>query len=148
MSWFQRPDWNYSIFFWLIDTLSQEYKVNARNNSLCDRALKQVLSCEADRLGELTVEKVANGLKVSQSYLTRMFRRQRNCPLREYILREKMVRSALLLVSDPDLTVKQLSEKMGYLDYNYFVSIFKSHFGISPGKYRKCKYPGDEFLQK
>ena len=111
--------------------------------SLCDRALERVLTCEADQLGDLTVEKIAQALKVSQSYLTRLFRKQRDCSLKDYLIREKMVRTAFLLISEPGLTVKQLSAKMGYLDSNYFAGVFKNYFGISPGKYRKCKENGD-----
>lgn len=107
--------------------------------SLCDRALEHVLTCEADQLGDLTVEKIAQTLEVSQSYLTRLFRKQRECSLKDYLIREKMVRTAFLLIREPGLTVKQLSEKMGYLDSDYFAGVFKNYFGISPGKYRKCK---------
>ncbi|UCH95203.1 MAG: helix-turn-helix transcriptional regulator [Candidatus Aminicenantes bacterium] len=113
--------------------------MKGNKSSLCVRAVEYMLTRKDEEFGELTVAKIARALKVSQSYLDRLFRLQRNFPLREYFLREKMVRSVILLTGESDLTIKQLSEKVGFLDCNYFIYIFKNHFGISPARYRECK---------
>jgi AraC-like DNA-binding protein len=110
-----------------------------KRDFLCDLAIEFVLTQKNEKLGELSVEKIARELDVSRSYLARIFKRERNFSLKEYLLREKMIRSALLLVNEPQMTVKELSQKIGFLDTDYFAIIFKKYFGISPGRYRECK---------
>jgi AraC-like DNA-binding protein len=110
-----------------------------KKDFLCDLAIEFVLTQKNEKLGELNVEQIARELNVSRSYLARIFRRERNFSLKEYLLREKLIRSTLMLVMEPQLTVKELSEKIGFLDTDYFAHIFKKYFGISPGRYRECK---------
>ncbi len=110
-----------------------------KKDFLCDLAIEFILTRKLEELGELTVEKIAGELKVSQSYLSRLFKRERDISLKEYLSREKMVRAASLLMNEPQITIKKLSGKMGFLDANYFAYVFKRHYGVSPGRYRECK---------
>ncbi len=110
-----------------------------KKDLLCDLAIEYVLTQKNEKLEELNVEQIAHELNVSRSYLARIFKRERNFSLKEYLLREKMIRSTLLLVKEPQMTIKELSEKIGFLDTDYFAHIFKKYFGISPGRYRECK---------
>ena len=113
--------------------------MKTKSELLCNRAIEYVLTRKDEDFGDLTVSAVARALEVSQSYLARTFRRERDCSIKEYLLREKMLRSALLLINKPQLTVRRLAEIMGFQDINYFNRVFKSNFGISPGRYRECK---------
>lgn len=110
-----------------------------KKDFLCDLAIEFILAQKNEKLSELSVEQIAQELNVSRSYLARIFKRERNFSLKEYLLREKMIRSTILLVKEPQMTVNELSEKMGFLDTDYFAHIFKKYFGISPGRYRECK---------
>jgi len=113
--------------------------MKTRRDLLCDRAMEYVLTRKVEDLGDLTVAKIAKALKVSRSYLARTFKSERDFSIKEYLFREKMLRSALLLMNKPQLTIRQISEMIGFLDANYFAHIFKKYFGISPGKYRDSK---------
>ena len=110
-----------------------------KKNELCDRVVEFVLTRDIDELAALTVADIARTFNVSQSFLNRKFKQERNFPLREYLFREKMNRSALLLREDAGLTVKNVADIMGFQDYDYFTYIFKNHFGVPPGRYRECK---------
>jgi AraC-like DNA-binding protein len=110
-----------------------------KKDLLCDLAIEFILTRDLEELGELTAVKIARELKISWSYLARIFKRERNISLREYLLREKMVRAASLLIDEPQITIKKLSEKMGFEDANYFAYVFKKYYGVSPGRYRDCK---------
>jgi len=48
-----------------------------------------------------------------------------------------MDRAKALLLGDPDLSISQVAQACGYDDYNYFISVFTQHMGISPGRFRK-----------
>lgn len=111
-----------------------------KKNQLCDKVVEYLLTRKVEELASLTVAEIARAFNVSQSFLNRKFKLERNYPLREYLFREKMVRSALLLTEEEGLTVKEVSQIMGFLDLDYFTYIFKNHFGVSPGRYRDCKH--------
>lgn len=115
-----------------------------KKDFLCNLAMEFVLTRKIEELGELTVAGIAQELNVSQSYLSRVFKQERNFSLGKYLLREKMMRAAILLSREPQMTIKELSEKMGFLDADYFAYVFKKYFGISPGRYRESKKRGDQ----
>jgi AraC-like DNA-binding protein len=101
--------------------------------------MEVVLTRKIEELGELTVAGIARELNVSRSYLSRVFKRERDFSLGKYLFREKMTRCAILLTKEPQMTIKELSEKLGFLDADYFAYVFKKYFGISPGRYREYK---------
>jgi two-component system response regulator YesN len=44
---------------------------------------------------------------------------------------------AELLLNNSGAYIQDIAEQCGFLDTNYFVRLFKRHFGISPGDFRK-----------
>lgn len=110
-----------------------------KKKELCDKVVEFVLTRNVEELASLTVAEIARRFNVSQSFLNRKFKQERNSPIREYLFREKMSRAALLLLENAGLTIKDVSEKMGFQDNDYFTYVFKNHFGVPPGRYRECK---------
>lgn len=110
-----------------------------KKSELCDRVVEFVLTRENDELATLTVAEIARRFNVSQSFLNRKFKKERSFPVRVYLFREKMARSALLLSENEELTIKEVSMQMGFSDNDYFAYVFKNHFGVPPGRYRECK---------
>ena len=41
------------------------------------------------------------------------------------------------LVETPQMSIKDISEKVGYQDTSYFFTIFKSHEGITPSEFKR-----------
>jgi two-component system response regulator YesN len=110
-----------------------------KKESLCDMAMEVILTRKLNALDSLTTTGIAEALDVSPSYLARCFKSERNFSLKEYLLREKMMRAVSLLLSEPSLTIKEIALKLGFLDTGYFSQTFKKYVGTSPGRYRKCK---------
>ena len=54
----------------------------------------------------------------------------------DYIIRQKLDLAKNMLSSD-EMSLRNISEKLGYQDYNYFSRLFKRHYGISPMKMKK-----------
>lgn len=115
-----------------------------KRDFLCNLAMEFVLTRKIEELGELTVAGIAQELNVSRSYLSRAFKKERDFSLGKYLLREKMMRAATLLSGESQMTIKELSRKMGFLDADYFAYVFKKYFGISPGRYRESKKRGNQ----
>jgi hypothetical protein len=71
--------------------------------------------------------------------LSRKFKALQGETLAEYLTREKMIRSAFILGSETDLTLRELAERMGFCNSQYFNRAFKKCFGLTPGRYRAFK---------
>jgi len=52
-------------------------------------------------------------------------------------IRKKRLEKAKLLIKTTEMKIPEISNAVGFSDYNYFLRVFKKQFGISPKKYRK-----------
>ena len=84
----------------------------------------------------LSVQDIANLFYVSPTYLSRIFKKEVNCSIIEYINKERIKRSTVLL-RDTDLQIHNISYLVGVDDFNYFSRLFKKHMGKTPSQYRK-----------
>ena len=107
-----------------------------KKKSFTERVVE--LSCRDHELGALSVSKIAVRFQVSESFLHRQFR-MNQYTIGKYLFRERMFRAALLISSKRDLTIKSLSEGLGFDDYDYFRRVFRRFFGVAPSQYRRCK---------
>lgn len=85
----------------------------------------------------LTIKMLADHFAVSRCHLSRVFHAARGMTLNTFIKRQKLLRAEHMLNGDDGMTVKELALRLGYSDYQYFISRFKEHWGESPGRYRK-----------
>lgn len=81
------------------------------------------------------VEAVCEALGISQSLLYRCCRRVMSCSPIQVITRYKL-QHARTLLHQPDMTVAEVAEAIGYDPY-YFSNQFKKQFLVSPSEYRK-----------
>jgi len=76
------------------------------------------------------LQKVSNMSKIS---LTRMFKRELGISPMEYVIRERLNKAKQLLQLTK--SVKESCFASGFNDVNYFVRLFKSREGVTPGMY-------------
>lgn len=105
--------------------------------NLSDRVVEFVLNCPSDEFQNLTVTKIASTFNVNRCYLSRKFRNDKDFTLCDFLIREKLSRSVGVLRQDSDITIRELSSRMGFSNTNYFIQIFKSYYGTPPGRYRE-----------
>lgn len=84
---------------------------------------------------DLSIAEIANKIEVSQTYLTRLFKRNLKMTFVEYLTNVR-IKNAIILMRDPTLTLSEVAELVGYNTKHYFSNIFKRHVGISPQDYR------------
>lgn len=108
-----------------------------KKNNLSDRVLEFVLNCSHDEFQNLNVTKIAAVFQVNRCYLSRKFKHDKDFTLCEFLLREKLSRSVGLLRENNDLTIKEISVRMGFSNPNYFIQIFRNYYGAPPGRYRE-----------
>lgn len=102
-----------------------------------ENVIKFILSRSDDELGELTVKKATSILKTSRSHIYHAFHDEMNITPGQYLCNIKNLRSAVLLETDRLKTIKQISRELGFSSSDYFIRVFKEHFGTTPGKYRE-----------
>jgi two-component system response regulator YesN len=85
--------------------------------------------------GDITLENTAARFFVSKEYLSRAFKAESGRCFSDY-LTELRMRKAYELLLTYKLPIKEIVERVGYIDTAHFYKVFKKHFGISPGKMR------------
>ncbi len=85
---------------------------------------------------KITVHELTALLGVSQPYLYKIFYDRFNMSVKKYIILFKH-NYAKKLLSDTELTVKEVANSTGYDDSLVFSKVFKLNEGVSPSEYRK-----------
>lgn len=83
---------------------------------------------------DLSVKGVADALFLNRVYLNRVFRKENNMSISQYIILQRMTLAARLL-ENPDLTAASIAERVGYKDYSHFTKSFSNFYGCSPTNY-------------
>lgn len=73
---------------------------------------------------------------LSKEYLSRQFKEEFGCGIYGYVLKVRMER-AKEMISDANIKIHSISERLGYRDNNYFSKAFKTFYGVSPSEYRE-----------
>lgn len=76
-------------------------------------------------------------MHLSPQHLCKLFRKYTGSRPFSYLAKLRISKSRELMQCDRSLTIQQLAEAVGYHSYPYFIRVFKSLEGISPGEYRK-----------
>ena len=84
---------------------------------------------------KLTLDQVADNFGYSKYYINRVFKQQYKRTIIDYHIRCR-IEQAKILLAHQDISVKKISETLGYSDANYFTWCFKKVEGVSPVKYR------------
>ena len=88
-----------------------------------------------EHLGEtLTIEDVCEYTGFSVNTVKRIFRQQVDCGAIHYFLKLK-IKEAKRLLGETDLTVTQISDRLGFSGVHYFSKTFKRFVGVSPREY-------------
>jgi AraC family transcriptional regulator len=90
----------------------------------------------ADPCQPVSVRRLASELEVHPVYLARAFRRRFGCRISEYAQRLRAQHAAHLL-AQTGLPLASLAVDAGFADQPHLCRVFKTHFGITPGRYRQ-----------
>ncbi|MCP4214251.1 MAG: helix-turn-helix transcriptional regulator [bacterium] len=104
--------------------------------TITENVVRHILECTTPRLKEITIDDLARDFNISKTSLNRKFQQKVNTSPGRYILREKLMRAARLMDRRNGLTVKEVSQQLGFCTCDYFIQVFKSYYGIPPHQYR------------
>ncbi|WP_080837972.1 response regulator transcription factor [Cohnella massiliensis] len=94
----------------------------------------------------ITLRDLAELLHVNASYFSVLFKEQTGLTFSEYLTRRRMQRAKELLAGTR-LSVNEIAERTGYQTAKYFVKVFRSLEGASPGQYRRSVAESEETIQ-
>ena len=84
---------------------------------------------------EITVSGLCNYFGISRTSFYELSSQCLDCSVMQYIKRIR-VEKAKKLLQETELSITQISEQIGVMDYNYFMRVFKKETGISCKEYR------------
>lgn len=91
---------------------------------------------QAYAMPNLTLQDVADQVRVSPAYLSKLLKKEVGLSFIDYLTKMRIQR-AMLFMNDPGYKVYEIAEKVGYNSQHYFSNAFKKITGISPMSYRK-----------
>ena len=114
----------------LTETASQS---GISNISYCRKAFEYV---QEHITLPIAVEDIASSLNISYAHLSRIFKKQTNMTLIEYINREKVKKMEEFLWRKK-LSSAELAQSVGITDEKYALRLFKKYTGLTVGAYTK-----------
>ncbi|WP_251207904.1 helix-turn-helix domain-containing protein [Acetatifactor aquisgranensis] len=85
---------------------------------------------------DLSVVFLADHVHLSVNYLRNVFKENTGDSLSSYITQKKLALICNLLLNT-DMSLSEISDKLGFSTKNYFFTFVKKHTGMTPGDYRK-----------
>ncbi len=115
--------------------------------NLPEQVIIYIMNLRMEQLREITVDELTRKFQVSKPTLIEKFKIEKGFTPGQFILREKMNRSIIIMEKSPHLTIKRLTKMMGFCSCDYFIRVFKEHFGLSPNHYKviRCSGPASIF---
>lgn len=86
---------------------------------------------------EFTVDKLADELNQSRSYVFKRMKALKGITPADFILGARLRKAASLLLENVDLQVEEVAFQVGFGSGRYFSKVFKEYFNMSPSQYRK-----------
>lgn len=86
---------------------------------------------------KLSLQFIANMFFFNPAYLGRVFKNYTGLSFNDFLI-ECKIEKAVKLLESKKYKVYEISEKVGYADYDHFCRVFKSKKGCTPSEYKAC----------
>lgn len=84
----------------------------------------------------LSLDIIAEEVKLTPNYLSRIFREKTGTSLVDY-LKDLRIKKAIDLLSDISVYIYEIARRVGFEDTSYFCTVFKKTVGLTPSQYRE-----------
>ncbi|MBQ4527347.1 MAG: helix-turn-helix domain-containing protein [Clostridia bacterium] len=117
-----------------IRTLLEKYSNEEKSTNSLIENIKSYIKSNLE--SELEIGSVAKIFHFNPKYLGRLFKKETNTSISEYICTKRLERAAKLLGTSGE-SVLNISYSVGFKNVTYFNRVFKIKYGVSPKEYRK-----------
>ncbi len=85
----------------------------------------------------LSVDDISNAMGLSRVQLYRKAKVLLDCTIAEYILNRRLQKAKYLLTNEKELSIADVTFQTGFASPNYFSTVFKSKYGLTPSDFKK-----------
>ncbi|MBQ6384181.1 MAG: response regulator [Clostridia bacterium] len=124
------------------DLMSGLYTLLFDSGSIRDRKLSTqelydyaVQYIEENYAQPLSMQSVCDEIGISQTYLSRLFRKYSDTTFNAFLTRCRMEAAMKLLREKPDLLLRDVAACVGYDDSSYFTKVFHQYTGKTPSQF-------------
>ncbi|GIP29919.1 hypothetical protein J23TS9_50490 [Paenibacillus sp. J23TS9] len=122
---------------WVLHTLDRlrEMTKSEWNNeqAVLIRKVRQFIT---DRIADATLQTAADHVGLHPAYLSSLFKNKTRENISEYMYKMRMQRAREMLIEKPELKVSDVASAIGYHKPQYFIKLFKEHYGLTPQDFR------------
>lgn len=90
---------------------------------------------EKNYMHNISLNNIAKNMYLSSIYISKLFKEVTGESPINYLINVRL-RKAKKLLKKTDMSIKSISQSVGYSDAYYFSKLFKKYIGISPSKFR------------
>lgn len=112
----------------------QDLFFEKRNNSMPIPLLKALHYIQDHYSDQIQLSTVADAVLISPAYLSRIFTEYFSTTFIDY-LTDLRISEAQRLIKNTNMSIKEIANKVGYSDPNYFSKCFKKNTGYTPTEY-------------
>ena len=127
----------------LVDKLTSLMEISSDDSQQLLCQIKQYI--RKHYAEDLSLERLAKKFYLSPSYLSKFFSKYNGSGISKYIKKVRMEKAQELLLNT-DLSVNEISRRVGYSSDSYFCKSFLKDFDISPEKFRSINRTTTERL--
>jgi AraC family transcriptional regulator of arabinose operon len=84
----------------------------------------------------LSLVRMSLDLHLSRHHLSHLFKKSTGSSITDYLSAKRMQQAAQRLIAK-DVSIGQIAEEVGITNSSYFCKLFKTHYGLTPHRYRK-----------
>ncbi len=96
---------------------------------------------------DITVQMVSDHLKITPNYFGTIFKKTTGTSFSKYI-KDRRLHYSLQFLNDDMFTIGEIAEMSGFNNAAYYISQFKSHYGMTPKQYVLYKTGKPEEIEK
>ena len=123
--------YTYQVFTRLLE--SAYFLITSMEHTSIIKAVRKYI--DDHYMEKIEMTDIADSVSLSPSYLSVLFKKKMNMTIHDYLIRVRIEKS-IELMSNRDLSIKEVMQQCGIESQSYYNKIFKKMIGITPGKYR------------
>ncbi len=128
------------VVYLLLSNLAKMYTSRSESRTQKNRNavyMMQAVRYIAENFAEkLKLDDIAKHVGLSPGYLQKIFKKERNTSVIEYLLRYRVEQSCKLLI-ETEKSISDISDSIGFSDVKNFYYAFKKVIGMTPNEYRQ-----------
>lgn len=130
------------------DTSEEHVSLNFAGSRVLDKKLKQWVTAKGYLHPKVNLGELSKLLSSNRSYLSNYINATYSCTYYEWVAKLRINEAKEIFTNEPDLTIAQISDRVGFSSSSHFIATFTKLEKISPSRYRRLhEAPAKESIQ-